>query len=98
MTVTFYDQTGVALYNFSKAATRAGTALAAPVKGKYGSRSGLFVVLLLAALGGAGAWHWKGIAEAPPEEEEKKKVLVKRKPEAQPLLPADKQRFNTFNL
>ena len=100
LTVTFYDEAGVALYNFTKGATRAGVALAAPVKGKHGSRSGLLLVLLLAGLGAAGAWHWKGIADAPPEPEPpRKKAPPKRKGEAKPLLPAATgQRFNTFSL
>jgi hypothetical protein len=100
LTVTFYDEQGVALYNFTKGATRAGLAQAAPVRGKHGDRSGLLLVLILGALGAAGAWHWKGIAEAPPEPEPKKKVAAKRRGESKPLLPTEDtgQRFNTFNL
>ena len=98
--MTFYDEEGVALYNFTKGATRAGHALAAPVLGKHGERSGLLLVLILGALGAAGAWHWKGIAEAPPEPEEKKKAVAKRRGESKPLLPTEVtgQRFNTFSL
>ena len=98
LTVTFYDQLGVALYNFTKGATRAGVALAAPVKGKHGDRSGLMLVILLLGLGAAGAWHWKGIAEAPPEPEPPK-PKAKKRGEAKPLLPsATGPRFNTFSL
>ena len=98
--MTFYDAQGVALYNFTKGATRAGHALAAPVMGKHGSRSGLILVLILGALGAAGACHWKGIAEAPPEPEPKNKAAAKRKGESKPLLPTEAtgQRFNTFSL
>ena len=99
LTVTFYDEAGVALYNFTKGATRAGVALAAPVKGKHGERSGLMLVLLLAGLGGAGAWYWKKIAEAPPEPEPRKPKAVRRKGEAMPMLPTETgPRYQTFSL
>lgn len=98
LTVTFYDESGVALYNFTKGATRSGVALAAPVEGKHGDRSGLMLVILLLGLGGAGAWHWKGIAEAPPEPEPPK-PKAKKRGEGKPLLPtATGLRFNTFSL
>ena len=97
--MTFYDEAGVALYNFTKGATRAGVALAAPVKGKHGERSGLLLVLILAGLGAAGAWHWKRIAEAPPEPEPRPPKAARRKAEARPMLPAETgPRYQTFNL
>ncbi len=112
MTVTFYDQSGDALYAFTKNTTRAGRGRAAPppAAGAHGARSGLLVLVLLAVAAGLGIWYFSRLASRPlePDLEElrPRKAAAARPPprprtdeEGRPLLPRGAGvRSNTFTL
>ena len=101
LTVTFYDETGAALYSFSKNATRSGHAAPPPVRGLHGNRSGLLLLICLAVIVAAGIGYFARLATLPIDDdppERKRRMRAARAEEIKPLSVTTGSRFNTFSL
>ena len=110
LTVSFFNEAGASLYSFTKNATRAGKAAPPPEEGVHGSRSGLIMLLALAAVIAGGAGFWIKMSYEPMEPDPPPRQRAQPRGfgsglaggEQQPLLPKKGQvkgaRFNTFSL